>query len=188
MIEAMNNNDHTIIEYGLANATAQKKIATLNHHNTRFFPPKKLKNYRGERWDAKAFGAHKIHAKTIVVDPFGDNPKVLIGSANFSNASCKDNDENVLLITGDKRLAAVIATEFMRMYDHYKSRYYIDRNEKTNRQIRKDNKLLAAQGEPLLPELKIDLHLKDDDSWSRTAYDVNSRSHKFRDRICFSGQ
>lgn len=188
MISAMKANDGAIIEYGLANATAQKKIAGLNHHNTRFFPPKKLKTYQNERWDAKAFGAHKIHAKTIVVDPYSDNPKILIGSANFSEASCNDNDENAMLITGNKRLAAVLATEFMRMYDHYKARYYIDLNEQKNREIRKENKQRVAQDLPPLPENKIDIHLKDDTSWSKTAYDQNSFSHKFRDRIAFSGQ
>ncbi len=188
MIAAMNGNDRAIIEYGLANATAQKKIARLNHHNTRFYPPKKLKTYQKERWDAKAFGAHKIHAKTIVIDPYSDTPKVLIGSANFSKASCNDNDENAMLIVGNKRLAAVIATEFMRMYDHYKARYYIDRNEKSNLETRKDNKVRVAQGLQPRPENKIDRHLKDDESWSKTAYKQNSFSHKFMDRIAFSGQ
>jgi len=166
LIEALEANDRAIVEYGLVNATAQKKVATLNHHNTRFFPPKKLKTYRNERWDAKAFGAHKIHAKTIIVDPYSDNPKVLTGSANFSKASCKDNDENAVLIVGDKRLVAVLTTEFMRMYDHYKSRWYIDKLREAN--------------------VPLNMHLKDDDSWSNTAFNPNSRSHKFRDRIAFS--
>jgi phosphatidylserine/phosphatidylglycerophosphate/cardiolipin synthase-like enzyme len=188
MIEAIEKNDRALVEYGLSNSTAKKKIAGLNHHNTRFFPPNRLKTYQGERWDAKAFGAHKIHAKTIVVDPFSNNPKVLIGSANFSTASCRDNDENAMLIVGDKRLAAIIATEFMRMYDHYKSRYYIDKNNDINAAIRKDNKLRKAQGLPPKPEHKIDPYLKDDESWSKTSFDQNSFSHKCQDRIVFSGE
>ena len=188
MIDAIENNSRDIIEYGLVNATAVGKIKALQKHNTRFFPPKKLKTYMDERWDAKAFGAHKIHAKTIVVDPWGDNPKVLIGSANFSKASCKDNDENAMLITGDKRLAAVIATEFMRMYDHYKSRFYIDRTEGKNKSIRKENRARKQRGEEPLPLKRIPVHLKSDDSWSKTAFDPNSSSHKFRDRLVFSGQ
>lgn len=187
LVDAIKENKKAIIEYGLANATAQKKIKKLNHHNTRFFPPKKLKTYHNERWDAKAFGAHKIHAKTIVVDPYGDNPKVLIGSANFSKASCVDNDENALLIIGDKRLAAIITTEFMRMYDHYKSRFYIDRNAQKNAKIRKDNKQLKVEGKPLKEENKINIFLKQDKSWSKTSFDKNSFSHKYYDRIGFSG-
>jgi len=178
MVEAIGSNAKDIIEYGLANAAAKSKIEQFKKHNTRFFPPGRLKTFREERWDAKAFGAHKIHAKTIVVDPYGDDPKVLIGSANFSKASCVDNDENALLITGDRRLAAVIATEFMRMYDHYKSRFFIE-------QTAEENKKRKAQGKPPRP---VPRHLESDDRWSRTAFEPNNeRSHKFRDRIVFSG-
>jgi len=187
MIEALHSNTNDIIEYGLVNSTAKKKIETLHRKNTRYFTPTRLATYMGKSWDAKAFGAHKIHAKTIVVDPWGANPQVLIGSANFSKPSCSDNDENAMLITGDKRLAAIMATEFMRMYDHYKSRYYIDEFNRKNKEIRKDNKSRIAHGQPPKPLLVMDEYLKSDDSWSRTAFDPDSPSHKFRDRIVFSG-
>ncbi|MBN1271347.1 MAG: NgoFVII family restriction endonuclease [Candidatus Aminicenantes bacterium] len=187
MIDALLDNSDDIIEYGLVNATAKKKIEALRRRNTRFFIPKKLKTYLGRNWDAKAFGAHKIHAKTIVVDPWGDNPKVLIGSANFSEASCSDNDENVMLITGDKRLSSIIATEFMRMYDHYKSRYYIDLFNEKNKAIKKENRERAEQGLDPLPLKTMDVYLKPDNSWSKTAFNPDSWSHKYRDRIVFSG-
>ncbi len=177
MITAIEGNADQIVEYGLANATAAKKIVALQKRATRFFPPKKLKTFHGERWDAKAFGAHKIHAKTVVVDPYGEAPKVLIGSANFSKPSCMDNDENAMLITGNRRLAAVIATEFMRMYDHYKSRFYIDKTVQENKERKK-------QG---LPPRDIPRTLTTDSSWSDTAFDPEADSHKFSDRIVFSG-
>lgn len=188
MIAALHANSQDIIEYGLVNATAKKKIEKLRRRNTRFFPPNRLETFMGNAWDAKAFGAHKIHAKTIVVDPWGNNPKVLIGSANFSKASCRDNDENAMLITGDKRLAAVIATEFMRMYDHYKSRFFIDRINDQNADIEKDNRDRIKKG--LAPKrlIKIPVHLTSDESWSKTAFSPTSVSHKFRDRVVFSGQ
>jgi phosphatidylserine/phosphatidylglycerophosphate/cardiolipin synthase-like enzyme len=187
MIEALLNNSDDIIENGLVNTTAKSKIEKLRRRNTRFFPPNRLKTYLGRNWDAKAFGAHKIHAKTIVVDPWSEDPKVLIGSANFSEASCSDNDENAMLITGNKRLSSIIATEFMRMYDHYKSRYYIDLFDDENKAIKKENKKRVAQGLDPKPLKKIDIHLKSDEGWSRTAYDPQAWSHKFRDRIVFSG-
>ena len=163
------------------------KIVQLPRKNTRFFSPNRLKTYMGRNWDAKAFGAHKIHAKTIVIDPWGDNPKVLIGSANFSEASCKDNDENVMLITGNKRLPAIIATEFMQMYDHYRSRFYIDLFGEENKAIKKENKQRGAQGLDPIPLKSMDIHLKSNESWSRTTFDQGASSHKFRDRIVFSG-
>lgn len=188
MIDALHANANEIIEYGLVNATAKSKIETLHRNNTRFFPPNRLKTYLGRSWDAKAFGAHKIHAKTIVIDPWSDNPKVFIGSANFSKASCNDNDENALLITGNKRLSSIITTEFMRMYDHYKSRFYIDRFNDANKAIKKENKVRIAQGLGPKPLLTMDVHLKSDKEWSRTAFDSSSTSHKFQDRIVFSGE
>ena len=181
MIAALHANPEKILEYGLVNTAAKKKIETLRRDNTRYFTPARLSTYMGRSWDAKAFGAHKIHAKTIVVDPYGETPGVLIGSANFSRPSCSDNGENAMLITGNKRLAAVIATEFMRMYDHYKSRYYIDLTDQENKKIKKEN------GQPLKPYLAIDNYLINNDSWSKTAFDPDSPSHKYIDRLVFSG-
>lgn len=187
MIEALGNNKDSILEYGVVNTTAKRKIEGLRDKNTRFYPPNRLKTYMGRSWDAKAFGAHKIHAKTIVIDPYGDNPKVFFGSANFSKASCVDNDENALLISGDKRLAAIMTTEFMRMYDHYKARYFIRRNEEENKKIKEKNKKRALEGKPPKPLKVIPLHLSSDFSWSRTSFVPSRFSHKLQDRLAFSG-
>ncbi|MBN2045009.1 MAG: hypothetical protein JW757_08325 [Anaerolineales bacterium] len=188
MVDALHGNSRDIVEYGLTNSTAQKKIEQFSKRCTRFFTPTRLTSYMGKSWDAKAFGKHKIHTKTIVIDPWGDKPQVLIGSANFSQASCDDNDENALLISGNKRLAAIVATEFMRMFDHYKSRYYIDKINEENKKIKKENDKREAQGLDPKPLKVMDLHLKSNDTWSKTAFDPDTnRSHKYRDRIVFSG-
>jgi len=179
--------DPQIVKYGLVNATAQAKVSDLRRFGTRFFPPKKLKTFRNERWDAKAFGAHKIHTKTIVIDPFGNNPAVFTGSANFSKASCVDNDENAVLIEGNPRLAAIYATEFMRMYDHYKSRFYISRTEDGNKKTRKKNRALKKEGKPLLVLKTIPYHLETTEKWSNTAFSDSANSHKNADRKAFSG-
>lgn len=187
MIEALLNNSDDISEYGLVNSTAKKKIERLHRKNTRFFPPNRMRTFLGRTWDSKAFGGHKIHAKTIVVDPWSDNPKVFLGSANFSKASCSDNDENALLITGDSRLAAIVATEFIRIYDHYKARYYIDIMDKANKKIKTENKIRKLSGQDPRPLKKLPNYLESDKEWSRTTFDPNTISHKFRDRIVFSG-
>lgn len=187
MLGALHGNFGRVLQYGLINSTAKRKVETLQKVSTRFFPPNYLKSYLGRKWDAKAFGNHKIHAKSIVIDPFGSNPKVLIGSANFSKPSCVHNDENAMLITGNKRLSSIITTEFMRMYDHYKSRYYIDLFNDKNKEIIRENKKREAKGLDSLPLKTMDHHLKSNDSWSRTAYDPKTKYHKFHDRIVFSG-
>lgn len=167
IITALGANSQDIIEYGLANTTAKNRVASLNKKNTRFFTPSRLETFMGRAWDAKMFGAHKIHSKSIVIDPWSDSPKVFFGSANFSEASCKYNDENAFLLEGHSRLAAVIGTEFLRMWDHYQSRHFI-------------NAVFSGS-------VGTELFLKEDSSWMKTAFDPGSASHKFRDRQVFSG-
>jgi hypothetical protein len=41
---------------------------------------------------------HRVHLKFMVVDPLSDRPVVVTGSANFSEASTRTNDENMLVI------------------------------------------------------------------------------------------
>jgi phosphatidylserine/phosphatidylglycerophosphate/cardiolipin synthase-like enzyme len=60
-----------------------------------------------------------IHTKYMLVDPLGPNPVVVTGSANFSKASTDTNDENMLVIKGDERVADIYLGEFMRLYSHY---------------------------------------------------------------------
>jgi phosphatidylserine/phosphatidylglycerophosphate/cardiolipin synthase-like enzyme len=60
-----------------------------------------------------------IHSKFLLHDPLGADPIVITGSANFSDASTNDNDENMLLIRGDQRVADIYFTEFNRLFFHY---------------------------------------------------------------------
>lgn len=60
-----------------------------------------------------------VHSKFLLMDPLGGDPIVVTGSANFSKASTNDNDENMLLIRGDTRVADIYFTEFNRLFNHY---------------------------------------------------------------------
>ena len=60
-----------------------------------------------------------IHTKYMLVDPLGEAPVVVTGSANFSEASTNANDENMLVIRGDKRVADIYLGEFIRLFSHY---------------------------------------------------------------------
>ena len=55
----------------------------------------------------------------MLVDPLGDEPIVIAGSANFSEASTDQNDENMLIIKGNRRVADIYLGEFMRLYSHH---------------------------------------------------------------------
>ena len=66
-----------------------------------------------------------LHTKYMLVDPLGANPLVVSGSANFSEASTTDNDENMLIIRGNSRVADIYLGEFMRMYRHFAFRDWL---------------------------------------------------------------
>jgi phosphatidylserine/phosphatidylglycerophosphate/cardiolipin synthase-like enzyme len=44
---------------------------------------------------------------------------VVTGSANFSKASTTENDENMIIVRGDRRVADIYLTEFNRLFNHY---------------------------------------------------------------------
>lgn len=60
-----------------------------------------------------------IHTKVLLIDPLSDDPVVISGSANFSKNSLVNNDENMLLIRGDQRVADIYMTEFDRIFRHF---------------------------------------------------------------------
>ncbi|HMN46282.1 MAG TPA: phospholipase D-like domain-containing protein [Povalibacter sp.] len=67
-----------------------------------------------------------IHSKFLLVDPLSDDPIVVTGSANFSAASENENDENMLIIRGHRRVADIYYTEFNRLFNHYYFRSVIE--------------------------------------------------------------
>jgi phosphatidylserine/phosphatidylglycerophosphate/cardiolipin synthase-like enzyme len=60
-----------------------------------------------------------VHTKFLLIDPLSDDPLVCSGSANFSSGSLLQNDENMLLIRGDTRVADIYMTEFDRIFRHF---------------------------------------------------------------------
>lgn len=63
-----------------------------------------------------------VHNKFMLVDPLGNDPVVVCGSANFSEASTHSNDENMLVIRGNKRVADIYMGEYMRLFSHFSFR------------------------------------------------------------------
>lgn len=81
-----------------------------------------------------------VHTKYMLIDALTKDPIVISGSANFSKPSTVTNDENMVIIRGDTRVADIFVTEFMRFFKHFQFR-----NEE------------REAGE--------DAHLEADDSW-----------------------
>jgi phosphatidylserine/phosphatidylglycerophosphate/cardiolipin synthase-like enzyme len=71
-----------------------------------------------------------IHLKFILHDPLGPDPIVVTGSANFSDASTTENDENMIIIRGDRRVADIYFTEFNRLWGHYYYRSVVEQTKK----------------------------------------------------------
>ena len=85
-----------------------------------------------------------VHSKFLLVDPLSNDPVVVTGSANFSKASTNDNDENMIIIRGDRRAADIYFTEFNRLFNHYYFRAVYnnvkDKKNTTNESIFLDTK------------------------------------------------
>jgi phosphatidylserine/phosphatidylglycerophosphate/cardiolipin synthase-like enzyme len=78
-----------------------------------------------ERWvrerTVPGLNGHVKYVPTmyLLIDPLDPAPLVITGSANFSDASTRDNDENLLVIRGDTRVADIHLGEFMRLFNHF---------------------------------------------------------------------
>jgi phosphatidylserine/phosphatidylglycerophosphate/cardiolipin synthase-like enzyme len=76
-----------------------------------------------DEWVAESSGltanVQWVHTKFMLVDPLSKTPTVITGSANFSPDSVDTNDENMLVIQGNQRVADIYFTEYMRLFAHY---------------------------------------------------------------------
>ncbi|GAB3790403.1 hypothetical protein GCM10028818_60480 [Spirosoma horti] len=94
-----------------------------------------------------------IHSKVVVIDPFSEDPVVITGSHNFSGNASSKNDENFIIVKGDKELAEAYAVNILGAYDHYRYRSFINDTAKPFNGI-KDNDTWQA---PMLRSRQIDL-------------------------------
>jgi len=111
-----------------------------------------------------------VHSKFLLIDPLGDDPIVVTGSANFSDASTTENDENMLVVRGDRRATDIYATEFNRIFNHY---YFRSVTE-------------ATAGEPQ-SALDASLFLVEDDTWQRKYAPGTLRSKRLALYAAMSG-
>jgi hypothetical protein len=66
-----------------------------------------------------------VHSKVIVIDPFSEACAVVTGSHNFSDAASQKNDENLVIIKGNQKLAQAYAVHINGVYDHYSWRVFL---------------------------------------------------------------
>jgi len=74
-------------------------------------------------------GVDYVHNKIILIDALSAKPIVITGSVNYSETATTKNDENTLVIKGDTRVADIYFTEFVRLFDHFSFREWINENK-----------------------------------------------------------
>jgi hypothetical protein len=116
---------------------------------------------------------HWIHLKFMLVDPLSDDPLVVTGSANFSEASTRTNDENMTVIKGNTRVADIYFGEYMRLYSHYAFREAVAIFLKNNPGASVDD---MPQG-----------RLIEDGDWTEPYFDPADRSARMARRLYFAG-
>lgn len=114
-----------------------------------------------------------VHTKYMIVDPLSANPTIVTGSANFSKASTDTNDENMLVINGDKRISDIYFGEFLRLYNHYAFR------ESVKRYMERKKTGSPEEWKPQFLETK--------DSWMRDYFDPADTSARNARRTYFAG-
>ncbi|HEY4366456.1 MAG TPA: phospholipase D-like domain-containing protein [Steroidobacteraceae bacterium] len=102
-----------------------------------------------------------VHSKILLIDPLSDDPLVCSGSANFSKASLITNDENMLLIRGNTRVADIYLTEFDRIFRHFYARDAINK--------------FAQRGSKINP-----LELDETDKWIGSNFKANAYKNNRR--------
>jgi phosphatidylserine/phosphatidylglycerophosphate/cardiolipin synthase-like enzyme len=114
-----------------------------------------------------------VHLKFMLVDPLGPRPTVVTGSANFSKASTDTNDENMLVIRGDTRIADIYFGEYLRLYTHYAFREAV--------------KIYMKRQKHGSPEDWKPQFLVNADSWMNPYFDPHDRSARDTRRRYFGG-
>lgn len=98
------------------------EIATFENNERK---TRRIKEFGLDQWFQeeehyrKAGNIFFVHTKFLLIDPLSDDPLVCTGSANFSDNSLTQNDENMLLIRGNTRVADIYLTEFDRIFRHF---------------------------------------------------------------------
>jgi phosphatidylserine/phosphatidylglycerophosphate/cardiolipin synthase-like enzyme len=85
-----------------------------------------LKNWEAEHLTGLNDHVKYLHTKYLFLDPLSDDPTLITGSANFSEASTKNNDENMIIIRGNTEVVDIYLTEFTRLFNHYEFRDQMD--------------------------------------------------------------
>jgi phosphatidylserine/phosphatidylglycerophosphate/cardiolipin synthase-like enzyme len=133
--------------------------------------PKALDLALGE-WvpELERYARAVVHSKLVVVDPRSDHSVVIAGAHNFGQWASRCNDENMVIVEGNRRLATAYAAHIAGLYRHYRLRYLLHLRQRFPR---------AA---PALEQL---IARRTDDSWQDAAFAAGSPQQ--RELECWLG-
>jgi hypothetical protein len=114
-----------------------------------------------------------VHLKFMLVDPLSKKPIVVTGSANFSDASTRTNDENMLVIKDNSRVADIYLGEYMRLYSHYAFREAV--------------KIFLEHNPHAKPEDMKQGFLIEKGDWTKSYFDPRDTSGRLPRRLYFAG-
>jgi phosphatidylserine/phosphatidylglycerophosphate/cardiolipin synthase-like enzyme len=116
------------MEPGPARDAEEQKIQVLRNMPENVFAigglirTNEIDGWVQERLSGLNSNVRYVHNKFMLVDPLSEDPIIVAGSANFSAASTTDNDENMIITRGNKRVADIYLGEFMRLFTHHSFR------------------------------------------------------------------
>jgi phosphatidylserine/phosphatidylglycerophosphate/cardiolipin synthase-like enzyme len=89
-------------------------------------------------WQAELLkaGFAITHDKIVVIDPFSDGCVVVTGSHNLGYQASYNNDENLLMIEGNRKLAMAYATHVLDVYDHFAWRWTVRQADKIDAHLK----------------------------------------------------
>jgi hypothetical protein len=111
----MKKSKNLVISYGAVLGELYKNMKSKKH----------IEGFKLDQWLCKEDHYRDngniffLHTKILLVDPNSADPQVYTGSANFSKNSVENNNENMLLIRGNTRVADIYMTEFDRIFRHF---------------------------------------------------------------------
>ena len=156
---------------GLTPPPRIKSKKTPRHQDPRVFAAEAFTGSEiPEGWEKEILNAGFaiIHDKILVIDPFSDQCVVATGSHNLGYKASYNNDENLMIIQGDKKLATAYATHVLDIYDHFSFRYWMKHSSSKRDYFLETNpdtwmrKYFDDQGHIINAQLKF---------WMQAAYD-----------------
>lgn len=190
-IEAVLLKEVDYLRYGLLERSDDKMELLKRDHDNVFTVATRIRRAIGG-WAEETLAdlnshVHFVHTKFLLIDPLSEDPIVVTGSANFSAASTNENDENMLVICGNTRVADVYLTEFMRLFNHFEFRERVQADQAGGRgpELAGGRSSAAAMGEATMasgePTTQRRFHLDPEPGWALEHYTPSWQRTKERE-------